>query len=493
MSGEIEQELDRLRQLVGRLERANTALTHRMKELELRQPATAPNVEPGSTREAAPSRRGLVWLAGAGMAGAAAAVVARPTAAHADGTPVVLGAVNSADLPTEIKLNSGPYGNHPALVLRGEDNEGYASLGSGSIAVYGVSAVSYGRGVYGETAHAGGIGVVGRSSGGRYGVQGTWLKNPDELPGTAGVCGENLNTSSNGIGVIGSHAGSGWGVWATSVSGVGLYADGGTGSGAECVTTGGRADQFGVIGRVTSETPQYGSAGVRGINNARTDAGYGVHGSHDGTGAGVYGTSGGGIGVSGRGKNCGVAGLSLNDATHSAGVVGDMPLPHVTKGAGVRGYHGGSGRGVWAKSSGGPGLLAESTYATGAECVATGNADKTAGVLGRLTSTTPGASSAAVRAITNSTTNASYGVLASHAGTGTAVYGQSVGGVGVRGFGGTGRGGVFTGAAAQVNLTPGTVDTHPTSGTRGDLYVDSTGRLWFCKTGGTTATWAEVA
>jgi len=28
---------------------------------------------------------------------------------------------------------------------------------------------------------------------------------------------------------------------------------------------------------------------------------------------------------------------------------------------------------------------------------------------------------------------------------------------------------------------------------RGDLYADSTGRLWFCKTGGSTATWHQIA
>ena len=31
--------------------------------------------------------------------------------------------------------------------------------------------------------------------------------------------------------------------------------------------------------------------------------------------------------------------------------------------------------------------------------------------------------------------------------------------------------------------------THPTGGKAGDLYVDKTARLWFCKAGGATATW----
>jgi hypothetical protein len=55
-----------------------------------------------------------------------------------------------------------------------------------------------------------------------------------------------------------------------------------------------------------------------------------------------------------------------------------------------------------------------------------------------------------------------------------------------------GRGGSFTGKAAQVQLIPGTGATHPTSGKTGDLYVDKTARLWFCKVGGTTATWVKI-
>jgi len=56
-----------------------------------------------------------------------------------------------------------------------------------------------------------------------------------------------------------------------------------------------------------------------------------------------------------------------------------------------------------------------------------------------------------------------------------------------------GRGGVFGGNLAQIQLTPGSGATHPKGGSRGDLYADKTGRLWFCKTGGTTATWHQIA
>ena len=79
----------------------------------------------------------------------------------------------------------------------------------------------------------------------------------------------------------------------------------------------------------------------------------------------------------------------------------------------------------------------------------------------------------------------------------TAVQASATGnaGVGVNGSGSgaSGRGGVFSGAVAQVRLSPGSRSTHPTSGSRGDLYADSTGRLWFCKKGGNTAVWHQIA
>ena len=62
--------------------------------------------------------------------------------------------------------------------------------------------------------------------------------------------------------------------------------------------------------------------------------------------------------------------------------------------------------------------------------------------------------------------------------------------VGVNGSSGAGRGGLFAGKLAQLRLAPSTATTHPTSGLRGDFFVDKSGRLWFCK-GGTT--WVQLA
>lgn len=74
---------------------------------------------------------------------------------------------------------------------------------------------------------------------------------------------------------------------------------------------------------------------------------------------------------------------------------------------------------------------------------------------------------------------------ASHSSTGVA--GTSSTGNGVTGSGK--RGGVFTGSAANVQLTPRT-GSHPTSGSKGDLFVDHNIHLWFCR-GGTT--WVKLA
>jgi hypothetical protein len=60
---------------------------------------------------------------------------------------------------------------------------------------------------------------------------------------------------------------------------------------------------------------------------------------------------------------------------------------------------------------------------------------------------------------------------------------------GVYGIGIKGRGGVFQGDKAQVRLVPSTAASHPSSGAAGDLFVDTSNRLWFCK-GGTN--WVKL-
>jgi hypothetical protein len=86
-----------------------------------------------------------------------------------------------------------------------------------------------------------------------------------------------------------------------------------------------------------------------------------------------------------------------------------------------------------------------------------------------------------------------YGVKLA-GGTGDAVHGDAfTSGAGVSGTSTSGRGGQFQGAAAAIRLVPTTASSHPTPGQAGDLVVDSSGRLWFCKKTGNPGTWTQLA
>jgi hypothetical protein len=92
--------------------------------------------------------------------------------------------------------------------------------------------------------------------------------------------------------------------------------------------TSGASNAFGVLGRITAGMPAAQSAGLRGINSGTTGNGYGVWGSHQASGIGVYGSSNDGIGVKGlsstMGANSGV-GVYGSSASTGAGVYGFVP------------------------------------------------------------------------------------------------------------------------------------------------------------------------
>jgi hypothetical protein len=67
---------------------------------------------------------------------------------------------------------------------------------------------------------------------------------------------------------------------------------------------------------------------------------------------------------------------------------------------------------------------------------------------------------------------------------------QDASAIGVSGQSTTGRGGVFKGKVAHLRLPPSNAATHPNAGQPGDLFVDSSYRLWFCKGG---ASWKQSA
>jgi hypothetical protein len=148
-------------------------------------------------------------------------------------------------------------------------------------------------------------------------------------------------------------------------------------------------------------------------------------------------------------------------------------------GSAFAGFASGLGAGVFGQSPAGAGLGAFS--ATGYGVFSTSDSTSKPAVVGQSSG--------------NNTALLGYSgtaaLPASPAKTGVFGYaGQDAGAVGVRGTSPAGRGGIFKGGAAQLRLAPSTATSHPSSGHKGDLFVDSNGRLWFCK-GGTT--WKQLA
>ena len=81
--------------------------------------------------------------------------------------------------------------------------------------------------------------------------------------------------------------------------------------------------------------------------------------------------------------------------------------------------------------------------------------------------------------------------IANAASTAAALQSSTTGsGAGVDATSAKGVGGKFTGKTAQARLVPAAAASHPTSGTAGDLFVDASKRLWFCR-GGTS--WRQLA
>jgi hypothetical protein len=268
---------------------------------------------------------------------------------------------------------------------------------------------------------------------------------PAALGGWAGA-GSTAGSGGVPTGIYGyTDNGGGYGVVGINSSAVGANGSGVLGmvndadvDGVTGINSGTNFGAIGVHGVITSTGPGGNSVGVRGDNRGTGAAGFGVWGSHAGTGAGVLAVSAGGTGLIAQGGN----GVGVSASGDSVGVA----------------------------ASGGFGVSASGATAV----VATGQ----------------GASGVAVSATADSSKPA---VNSTNSGTGAGVLGTSVGGPGVRGASTKARGGVFSGGPAQIQLQPGTGSTHPKSGVRGDLYADKTGRLWFCKKSGATATWHQIA
>jgi hypothetical protein len=216
------------------------------------------------------------------------------------------------------------------------------------------------------------------------------------------------NTSSSGFGVYGSSPNTG--LYGYSGPGTGVLGQhvgaSGAAPGVRGLTTSASSNAAGVLGESSQVSPGAGSAGVRGISESTTGYGVGVWGSQEGTGAGVYGST-------------------LNGGT---GVYGLSP-----SGVGASGISA-SGTGVFAQhtsSSGTPPAVFAQTNSASTQAV---------GVLGKVSPTSPGSSSAGIRGINNGTGGSGIGVWGSQAGFGFGVYGFAPSGRGVYGVSTTGTG-----------------------------------------------------
>lgn len=188
---------------------------------------------------------------------------------------------------------------------------------------------------------------------------------------------------------------------------------------------------------------------VSAFKGVAATAGVGVEGDSD-SGAGVYGFSNSGQGVWGQGTDLGVYGASN------------------------------AGTAIEAYSLGGTSLYAHSD--SGLPIQANAASNFYPAIMGIASGGNTGIQGFSGIQANPPETPSATGVFGS-AVTGTAA-------VGVHGESSSGRGGYFKGKLAPVRLAPSTTASHPTSGSRGDFFVDKSGRLWFCK-GGTS--WKQLA
>jgi hypothetical protein len=362
----------------------------------------------------------------------------------------------------------GVYGHAPnGTGVFGDGTTGV--FGSGTTGVSGSGATN-GLGVDGSVTGAGdtSAGVRGSNFSTAAGANGVIGQITSTSPGSAsaGLRGINNGTGGLGIGVYGSQNGTGWGVYGTAAgAGIGVNGAAGlngigvngsvTGSGNNSAgvvgsnfSTAGSAN--GVIGQITDTNPGGLSAGVRGINNGTGGFGIGVYGSQNGSGWGVYGTvTGAGLGVFGSAPNgTGVFGSGTTGVSGSGttGVSGSG----ASNGLGVDGSVTGSGN-----SSAG---VRGSNFSTAANAF---------GIVGQITSTSPGSFSAGLRGINNGTGGLGIGVYGSQAGSGYGVYGTTSG----AGIGVVGQASGVAGSLAGVFLGNVNVTGTLTSGVK-DFKID---------------------
>jgi hypothetical protein len=253
------------------------------------------------------SRRALLLGAATGVTALAVDALARsaPVAA-ADGDPLLLGQENEADKSTRLKSGNSDVvlevdgAGTDGIVVHSDSKTGLSATSEAHVAVQAESAgpEGVGVGVYGKSTQF--IAVLGE--GGREGVHGYSL----DGDGVRGI-------SAHGTGVA-ADCDSGWGMLTTSVSGGGLGAVSVLRSGVEAMSD-----------AVVDDAREL--VDVAGVYGRSTEPGYGKPGQGPlGSGLGVLGRSGTGVGV--RGESTGPGGVGIEGRTsgpESIGVLGGSP------------------------------------------------------------------------------------------------------------------------------------------------------------------------
>jgi hypothetical protein len=160
---------------------------------------------------------------------------------------------------------------------------------------------------------------------------------------------------------------------------------------------------------------------------------------------------------------------------------GDALRTRADSGVGVKAFS--DGTAIQGTSTAGAGVHGESGSHVGVE----GVANTGIGVRG----TANGAGWTSVVALKESPGTALAALIVDPGSGSSAVEASTQGGgAGIFAESSKGRGGRFRGNKAQIRLDPSASPNHPRSGAAGDLFVDASKRLWFCR-GGTS--WVRLA
>ena len=204
-------------------------------------------------------------------------------------------------------------------------------------------------------------------------------------------------------------------------------------------------------------------------------------------------------------------GLQSTNALYTLGAANYAASPsneRLANGIAASSDHGTAGRLLTNTTSSGHGLFAEARGTGHAVWASKGSPEELPNSKGHAVLATQNSTTGTYAAVLGVTRGGGAGVQGRGEGAGYGVWGEIAdsakaqsavlgstegAGAGVEGNSVLGRGGVFKGKRAQVRLFPSTATTKPATGNRGDLFVDVTGRLWYCRKSASTTGWVRLA